>query len=239
MLNSSKNITNTEQNNLFINFGFSPNFFSEIKEEVYIIEKNPMRKISSANAVSALPIEEQVAQKKIYDAEDKELYQQQEEDNWSELNKIDNINSKEKIIKKSNSIFSPIPFKDNNSVIFSTYSQSQIVNLTKIIEEMNQSNENRKVIKAYKSKLKSKFYRIYETNSKDYLEKVKYKLFHKCCFPHCGRTFSSSGWLKAHFEEHMKDLNKNSFNILFEKFIRNNKNLEHSLVQKNFDYLHI
>jgi hypothetical protein len=198
-----------------------------------------MRKISSTNDVSALPIEEQISQKKIYDAEDKELYQQQEEDNWSELNKIDNINSKEKIIKKSNSIFSPISFKDNNSVIFSTYSQSQIVNLTKIIEEMNQSNENRKVIKAYKSKLKSKFYRIYETNSKDYLEKVKYKLFHKCCFPHCGRTFSSSGWLKAHFEEHMKDLKKNSFNILFEKFIRNNKNLDHSLIQKNFDYLHI
>ena len=68
---------------------------------------------------------------------------------------FDNINSKEKIIKKSNSIFFPFPFKDNNSVIFSTYSQSQIVNLTKIIEEMNQSNENRKVIKAYKSKLKS------------------------------------------------------------------------------------
>ena len=149
---------------------------------------------------------------------------------------FDNINSKEKIIKKSNSIFSPISFKDNNSVIFSTYSQSQIVNLTKIIEEMNQSNENRKVIKAYKSKLKSKFYRIYETNSKDYLEKVKYKLFHKCCFPNCGRTFSSSGWLKAHFEEHIKDLKKNSFNILFEKFIRNN---QHSLFQKDFDNLHI
>ena len=124
----------------------------------------------------------------------------------------------------------------NSKEIFSTYSQSQIVNLTKIIEEMNQSNENRKVIKAYKSKLKSKFYRIYETNSKDYLEKVKYKLFHKCCFPHCGRTFSSSGWLKAHFEEHIKDLKKNSFNILFEKFIRNN---QHSLFQKDFDNLHI
>ena len=101
---------------------------------------------------------------------------------------------------------------------------------------MNQSNENRKVIKAYKSKLKSKFYRIYESNSKDYLEKVKYKLFHKCCFPNCGRTFSSSGWLKAHFEEHIKDLKKNSFNILFEKFIRNN---QHSLFQKDFDNLHI
>ena len=236
MLDKSETQKVNESNNLFLNFGFSPNFFSEIKEKIYIIEKNPMRKISSTNDVSALPIDEQISQKKIYDAEDKELYQQQEEDNWSELNKIDNINSKEKIIKKSNSIFSPISFKDNNSVIFSTYSQSQIVNLTKIIEEMNQSNENRKVIKAYKSKLKSKFYRIYETNSKDYLEKVKYKLFHKCCFPHCGRTFSSSGWLKAHFEEHIKDLKKNSFNILFEKFIRNN---QHSLFQKDFDNLHI
>ena len=236
MLDKSETQKVNESNNLFLNFGFSPNFFSEIKEKIYIIEKNPMRKISSTNDVSALPIEEQISQKKFYDAEDKELYQQQEEDNWSELNKIDNINSKEKIIKKSNSIFSPFSFKDNNSVIFSTYSQSQIVNLTKIIEEMNQSNENRKVIKAYKSKLKSKFYRIYETNSKDYLEKVKYKLFHKCCFPHCGRTFSSSGWLKAHFEEHIKDLKKNSFNILFEKFIRNN---QHSLFQKDFDNLHI
>ena len=48
------------------------------------------------------------------------------------------------------------------------------MNLNKIIEEMNKSYENRKVIKAYKSKLKSKFYKIYEFNSKDYLEKVKY-----------------------------------------------------------------
>jgi hypothetical protein len=232
MLNITQNMN--ESNNLFLNFGFSPNFFSEIKEEIYIIERNPMRKISSANAVSALPIEEQISQKKIYDAEDKELYQQEEEDNWSDLNKNDNINSKEKI-KNTNSVFSPFSFNfiDNNTGIFSSYSQSQIVNLTKIIEEMNQSNEKRKVIKAYKSKLKSKFYRIYESNSKDYLEKVKYKLFHKCCFPNCGRTFSSSGWLKAHFEEHIKDLKKNSFNILFEKFI-NDKNFKHSLNQKNF-----
>ena len=235
MLNITQNMN--ESNNLFLNFGFSPNFFSEIKEEIYIIERNPMRKISSANAVSALPIEEQISQKKIYEAEDKELYQQEEEDNWSDLNKNDNINSKEKI-KQTNSVFSPFSFNfiDNNIGIFSSYSQSQIVNLTKIIQEMNQNNEKRKVIKAYKSKLKSKFYRIYESNSKDYLEKVKYKLFHKCCFPNCGRTFSSSGWLKAHFEEHIKDLKKNSFNILFEKFIRNN---QHSLFQKDFDNLHI
>ena len=237
MLNITQNMN--ESNNLFLNFGFSPNFFSEIKEEIYIIERNPMRKISSANAVSALPIEEQISQKKIYEAEDKELYQQEEEDNWSDLNKNDNINSKEKI-KQTNSVFSPFSFNfiDNNIGIFSSYSQSQIVNLTKIIQEMNQNNEKRKVIKAYKSKLKSKFYRIYESNSKDYLEKVKYKLFHKCCFPNCGRTFSSSGWLKAHFEEHIKDLKKNSFNILFEKFI-NDKNFKHSLNQKNFSNLRV
>ena len=239
MLDKSETQKVNESNNLFLNFGFSPNFFSEIKEEIYIIERNPMRKISSANAVSALPIEEQISQKKIYEAEDKELYQQEEEDNWSDLNKNDNINSKEKI-KQTNSVFSPFSFNfiDNNIGIFSSYSQSQIVNLTKIIQEMNQNNEKRKVIKAYKSKLKSKFYRIYESNSKDYLEKVKYKLFHKCCFPNCGRTFSSSGWLKAHFEEHIKDLKKNSFNILFEKFI-NDKNFKHSLNQKNFSNLRV
>ena len=239
MFPSSKTEKSEESNDLYLNFGFSPNFFSEIKEEIYIIEKNPMRKIFSANAVLNIPIEEQIEKKKIYDAEDKELYNQQEEDYCFDLNKNDNLllNFGEKIILNdnnnqyySNSIF--FPFNTENN-IFSNFSQNQIMNLNKIIEEMNKSYENRKVIKAYKSKLKSKFYKIYEFNSKDYLEKVKYKLFHKCCFPNCGRTFSSSGWLKAHFEEHIKDLKKNSFNILFEKFI-NDKNFKHSLNQKNF-----
>ena len=246
MFPSSKTEKSEESNDLYLNFGFSPNFFSEIKEEIYIIEKNPMRKIFSANAVLNIPIEEQIEKKKIYDAEDKELYNQQEEDYCFDLNKNDNLllNFGEKIILNdnnnqyySNSIF--FPFNNENN-IFSNFSQNQIMNLNKIIEEMNKSYENRKVIKAYKSKLKSKFYKIYEFNSKDYLEKVKYKLFHKCCFPNCGRTFSSSGWLKAHFEEHIKDLKKNKFNILFEKFIRNNKNLDKNFFNNyNNDYLHI
>ena len=246
MFPSSKTEKSEESNDLYLNFGFSPNFFSEIKEEIYIIEKNPMRKIFSANAVLNIPIEEQIEKKKIYDAEDKELYNQQEEDYCFDLNKNDNLllNFGEKITLNdnnnqyySNSIF--FPFNTENN-IFSNFSQNQIMNLNKIIEEMNKSYENRKVIKAYKSKLKSKFYKIYEFNSKDYLEKVKYKLFHKCCFPNCGRTFSSSGWLKAHFEEHIKDLKKNKFNILFEKFIRNNKNLDKNFFNNyNTDYLHI
>ena len=71
MLNNTKNQDIKDNKNLYLNFGFSPNFFSEIKKEVYIIEKNPMRKISSANAVLELPIEEQINQKKIYETEDK------------------------------------------------------------------------------------------------------------------------------------------------------------------------
>ena len=65
MLNNTKNQDIKDNKNLYLNFGFSPNFFSEIKKEVYIIEKNPMRKISSANAVLELPIEEQINQKKF------------------------------------------------------------------------------------------------------------------------------------------------------------------------------
>ena len=251
MLNNTKNQDIKDNKNLYLNFGFSPNFFSEIKKEVYIIEKNPMRKISSANAVLELPIEEQINQKKIYEAEDKELYNQQEEENWSDFNNdkfklyynqnsnsnlsniIDyNYNFDNNNQYYSNSIF--FPFNNENN-IFSNFSQNQIMNLNKIIEEMNKSYENRKVIKAYKSKLKSKFFKIYEINSKDYLEKVKYKLFHKCCFPNCGRTFSSSGWLRAHFEEHKNELKNNTFNILFEKFIRNNKNI----IKRCFNYKNI
>ena len=66
--------------NILIDFGFSPNFFNHIENTVYTIEKNPMRKVSSANAVLAIPVEEQINQKKCLEAEDKELY---EEDNWS------------------------------------------------------------------------------------------------------------------------------------------------------------
>jgi hypothetical protein len=236
MLNNTKNQDIKDNKNLYLNFGFSPNFFSEIKKEVYIIEKNPMRKISSANAVLELPIEEQINQKKIYEAEDKELYNQQEEENWSDFN-----NDKFKLYYNQNSnsnLSNIIDYNynfDNNINIFSNYSQNQINSLNEIIQGMNQSNENKKVIKAYKSKLKSKFFKIYEINSKDYLEKVKYKLFHKCCFPNCGRTFSSSGWLRAHFEEHKNELKNNTFNILFEKFIRNNKNI----IKRCFNYKNI
>ena len=59
--------------NILPDFGFSPNFFTHIENTVYTISKNPMRKISSANAVLAIPVEEQLNQKKSLEAEDRTL----------------------------------------------------------------------------------------------------------------------------------------------------------------------
>ena len=203
--------------NILIDFGFSPNFFNHIENTVYTIEKNPMRKVSSANAVLAIPVEEQINQKKCLEAEDKELY---EEDNWS----------------KQEASISEGSTNSGYGKLMSNYSNEQMIHLANIISGLNTATQSRQVIKAYKSKLKSKFQRIYETNSQNYLENVKYKLFHKCCYPNCGRTFSSSGWLKAHFEEHLKELEKNNFNVLFDKFINSKFTCSNSVMNQHLHY---
>ena len=48
----------------------------------------------------------------------------------------------------------------------------------------------------------------------------KYRIFHRCNFPNCNRTFSSSGWLRAHFDEHFKEIKGHAFSILFDKYIK-------------------
>lgn len=80
-----------------------------------------------------------------------------------------------------------------------------------------------KIIKAYKSKLKSKNWNSYLINSKLTEMKNKYKFYHKCNFPSCNRTFSSSGWLKTHIEEHMREIHSDEFNKDFEKYKYANK----------------
>ena len=89
--------------------------------------------------------------------------------------------------------------------------------LDRIFKEMNESKEAKVIIKAYKSKLKTKFCKIYESNSEFYKEKNKFKIFHKCNFPGCSRTFASPGWLKSHFNEHLQEIKVNKFNVEFEK----------------------
>ena len=101
--------------------------------------------------------------------------------------------------------------------IFINSMKNQIDQLNRIFQEMNESKEAKVIIKAYRSKLKTKFYKIYESNSEFYKEKNKFKIFHKCNFPGCSRTFASAGWLKSHFNDHLGEIKMNKFNIEFER----------------------
>jgi len=109
--------------------------------------------------------------------------------------------------------------------IFKNSMQNQMDQLNRIFQEMNESSEAKVIIKAYKSKLKTKFYKIYESNSEFYKEKNKNKIFHKCNFPGCSRTFASAGWLRSHFNEHMPELKSNKFNAEFERSLRKLKHM--------------
>ena len=91
------------------------------------------------------------------------------------------------------------------------------------------------IINSYKSKNDSKFYKIDDVNSIKIQGKFKYKLFHKCCFPGCNRTFSSSGWLKAHLKEHLKQIENNWFNKAFKKYIYKGPNSKKNFEQINKD----
>lgn len=117
--------------------------------------------------------------------------------------------SDDEVLSETGTSLQDFPKSDQLDSIFATLTESKDVSI------------NNTVIKAYKSKLKTKFQSIYENNSKTYIEKTKFKLYHKCCHPHCGRTFSSAGWLKAHYDEHLKELKYKQFNVLFEKFVNN------------------
>ena len=78
-----------------------------------------------------------------------------------------------------------------------------------------------------------KFSKFYEINSITMKENNKFKLYHKCCYPGCNRTFSSSGWLKAHLKGHLKQIHNSNYCKLFEKYLNDYIN---SLNEKNGFY---
>ena len=75
--------------------------------------------------------------------------------------------------------------------------------------------EDRK--KSLKEKRRLKLFRIFY--KAPCMERNKYKIIHCCSYPKCKRTFTSSGWLKAHLDEHLKDLCKCAFNVQFNDLI--------------------
>ena len=195
---------------LMENCGFDPTFFNGIEEYIYVYQKNPMKKVFSSNAILAIPISEEElfnkGQKKIsYVAEDKETYEKEE------FNRI--INNNDLCIKNNNQI----TIKNN-----SAFKENPDLNM--LIQNINNDIiDNNHLLDIYKLKNKSKFSKIYDINSINIQGKMKYKLFHKCCYPGCNRTFSSSGWLKAHYKEHLKQIKNSQFSHLFRKLIYKNE----------------
>lgn len=84
---------------------------------------------------------------------------------------------------------------------------NQVKRLGKLACELNSNaKESKAVIKAYQSKYKKKYLQSYIQNSKSLQTINKTKLYHKCNFPGCNRTLSSSGWLSSHLDEHLQEL---------------------------------
>ena len=222
---------------LLRNLGFDEGFLEKISEapSVYVIRREKIRKVHSENAVQKLDVESALFHRKHYEEEDKDLYAGMEDnfpgeepqENFGTFYDDSNyINKETHIYEENEEHENTQPPLEQNLNIFQNCSESQMSQLNKIVKEMNSTKEEKVIVKAYRSKLKSKFYQIYEVNSENFKEKIKFKIFHKCNYPSCGRTFASAGWLRSHFQEHLKEIKKNKFNIMFENFMLNcNKNI--------------
>ena len=193
-------------NVLLKNCGFSPDFFSKISQNMYILGKNNgnIKKIRSENDMISLQMKrrrENFERKKIYEAEDKDTFNKIYENDFH-------------FICGSNG--------NSNSSLYD-YSAFTTIPSQECLDKNNSEKikNNNYLIKAYKSKLKKKYSKLYELNSINLEEKNKYKLFHKCCYPGCERTFSSSGWLKAHLDQHLKKIHDSKYCKLFENYLLN------------------
>ena len=197
------------QNTLLTNCGFSPDFFSNVSQNLLFFGKNNsnIKKIRSENDIISLQIKrkrENLETKKIYEAEDKDIYNKMHENN---VNNFYKYNSPSNNSLYDISAFTTIPSQE-------------------CLEKKNKKNceiikNNNYLIKAYKSKLKKKYSKLYEINSINLQEKNKFKLFHKCCYPGCTRTFSSSGWLRSHLNKHLKQLHNSKYCKLFKNYLLN------------------
>ena len=218
--NAFEALSFSENNNskiLLTNCGFPLDFFNKFENNILIIQ-NSIKKTKSENDIISLQKkEEEFNQKKIYEAEDKEFYNKNSDNFKKDIYINSNFNSSNYNISSCTTFHSPeYLFKDNNSEII--------------------KKNNNYIIKAYKSKLKKKYSKFYEINSNSLKEKNKYKLYHKCCYPGCNRTFSSSGWLKAHLKYHLKQIHNSKYCKLFDNYILNEKIKKYSKQNNLLNY---
>ena len=209
-INTYKSFSIFDENNnsskiLLTNCGFSPKFFNELEQNILILKNNNIKSIKSENGILPLRMKnEKSPQKEVSEVGDKNTYK----------NKCDNIQKNKSECNISS--YTTFPSQD-----YLNKNNSEIIN----------KKNNNYIIKAYKSKLKKKYENLYEKNSIDLENKNKSKLYHKCCYPGCNRTFSSSGWLKSHLQFHLKQVHDSEYCKLFEKYRSNKK--AHKIKKKN------
>ena len=97
-------------------------------------------------------------------------------------------------------------------------------NFNNITQTLNTTTEHKDVITSIQIKQTSNAKVIYENINTKRSKKLQFKIIHKCKYPGCRRRFISSGWLKVHFSEHLKEMAKSKFNVLFDRLIHGNLN---------------
>lgn len=130
-------------------------------------------------------------------------------------------NDEHEIKKKFNGKEKLIEINSENKLINKLEKKKDIIQND---EEALTKDDSNLAVKSYKSKYKNKFKDIYENNSAILKNKNKYKLYHKCCYPGCNRTFTYSGWLKAHYKIHLKEIQESAYCRLFKKYKLENEN---------------
>ena len=166
---NNKILTNKQKYSTILmkNCGLDPIIFNNMQKYVYAYQKNNMKKVSSLNAIIAIPINEEEIknnQKKPYVAEDKESYEREE------LNKI--LDDDVYYINMKNSNTTNITNENKKMSAFEECPQ-----LDSLIQNINNGYINsNSLINSYKSKNDSKFFQIHDINSKKIQGKFKYKL---------------------------------------------------------------
>lgn len=198
---------------LMRNIGFDSSFFSNSIHDVFVIKKSSVKKIFSEGAIHKISSDPSaLQQRKSAEAEDLSIYADSEFDREEEQKGFGG-----NFISGETNLFDDDEQHEAPLKVFKNCSSEQMNRLSTIITSLNSTEQEKLAVKAYRSKLKSKFYSIYEKNSKWLKEKNKHKIFHRCNYPRCNRTFASSGWLRAHFNSHLEEIRKEKFSTLFDQ----------------------
>ena len=199
---------------LLINCGFPSNFFELIANFFPKIETNKKDNYEINSLKKSIRLEENIVSSAIVD---------KGKNDCSIKEKIE----REKILLGSNTL------KLNKKKLINNPRNKRTIKNDKISLNKEESDL---AIKSYKSKYKNKYQDIYENNSIIFKNKNKYKLYHKCSYPGCNRTYTYSGWLKAHYKVHLKEIHESAYCKLFEKYkLEQNLNEMQKKLNKSFN----